>query len=89
MGANLGSRNVRQLTSFHDFAVGLMLPVEHYAYGLPTERFPRIEIVALPDFHPLLVFAQDLLRRLATKPLLGGREQLGEIVFQPGDHVQS
>jgi hypothetical protein len=33
--------------------------------------------------------AEDLLRGLTTKALLGGSEQFREIPFQPGDNVES
>ena len=78
-------REVGEPVGFEHRAVGLVLPIADHAHGFPAESFPRIKVVGVPDLHPILTVAEDLMRTLMAKALLGCRPQFREIVFQPGD----
>jgi hypothetical protein len=66
-----------------------VLAVEDHPHGFPTQRFPRVKVIRIPEFCSVLAMAEDLLRGLTTKALLGGSEQLREIPFQRGDNVET
>ena len=83
------TREVSEPERVEHLAVGLVLAVEDHPHRFPAERFPRVKVVGVPDFNPVLPLAEDLMGRLAEKPLLGGREQFGGIVFQTGDDEES
>src|SRR3974390_1311632 len=50
-------------------AAGLVLAVKDHAHGWPTQCFPRVKVIGIPDFHPVLAVAENLVGRLVTKPL--------------------
>ena len=83
------AREVGEPVGLEHRAVGLVLPIADHAHGFPAESFPRIKVVGIPDFHPILAMAEDLMRRLVAKALLGCREQFREIVLQAGDDGES
>jgi len=87
--ANPVAREVGELVGLVHRAVGLVLAVKDHAHGFPTRRFPRVKVVGIPDFHPVLAVTEDLVGRLATEPFLGGGEQLGEVALQAGHDGQS
>ncbi len=64
------------------------MAAEDHSYGLPTNCFPRIEVVGVPESHPILALLEDLLWLLATNALLADGEQVGDMFFQPCDHLQ-
>src|SRR5271157_174758 len=72
--ADAAAREVGEPVRLADRAVGFVLAVANNTHGLPTERFPRVEVIGVPDFHPVLPLAKDLMRRFGEKPFLGSRK---------------
>src|SRR5271157_2812468 len=75
------TREVGEPVRLAHCAIGLVLAITNHAHRFPTQCFPRVKVVSIPDFHPVLPGAKDLMGSLVEKPFLGGREQFGEIVF--------
>lgn len=44
--------------------------------------------MGVPESHPILALLEDLLWLLATNALLADGEQVGDMFFQPCDHLQ-
>src|SRR5512135_297839 len=59
-----------------------MLPVPDYPYRLPTQPFPWIEVVRIPDLHPVTVVSELAVWRFAGKSSLGRLVQLRQVSFQ-------
>jgi len=79
--ADAVARGVGEPVGLVDTAVGRMLTVANHPHGFPTQGFPRVEVIGIPDLHPVLPVAKGLMGSLAVEPFLGGRKELGEIVF--------
>ena len=83
------ARKVGEPVGLVHLPVGLVLPIADHPHRLPSQRVPRVKVVGVPDFHPVLPRREDLLGRLATQPFLGGRESFGEMVLQADDDGES
>ncbi len=73
VGADAGARKVGEPVGLVDRPAGLVLAIADDAHGFPAQGVPRVKVVGVPDFHPILPLPEDLVGRLVTKALLGRR----------------
>ena len=52
--AELWGGKIRQPESLEDRSVRFVLPIKNDPHRLPAQRVPRVEVVGVPDFYPIL-----------------------------------
>jgi hypothetical protein len=65
--------------------VGFVLAIAEDADPVPMERFPRGEVVCIPDFHAVLAVVVDACRGSASEAAFYRLRKLREVILEARD----